>query len=49
MSDQNSILSDQDGFVVGHTCMPFPEEKKIITSPEDWMLSLQVIFDHHLE
>ena len=27
----------------------FPEEKRIIISPEDWMLLAQVIFDHHLE
>ena len=47
MSDQNSILSDQYGVVARH--MSFPEEKKIITKKNYWMLLGQVVFDHHLE
>ena len=27
ISDQNFVLSDQDGVLVGHTCVPFQEKK----------------------
>lgn len=45
MSDQNSILSDQDGVAF----YVLSGGKKIITSPEYWMLLVQIIFDHNLE